>query len=98
MIQLQRLVNDDEIIKYYWGEKNFFDIITNEPIFSIDNLIKTYQRLFVITGSNKYMEYVSYLKSLEDTKLKFDKKILSSKLHNKFENEPISVHEFIDRI
>lgn len=98
MVQLQRLVNDDEIIKYYWGEKNFFDIITNEPIFSIDNLIKTYQRLFVITGSNKYMEYVSYLKSLEDTKLKFDKKILSSKLHNKFENEPISVHEFIDRI
>ncbi len=98
MIQLQRLVNDDEIIKYYWGEKNFFDIIKNEPVFSIENLIKTYQRLFVITGSNKYMEYVSYLESLENTKLKFDNKILSSKLHNKLENEPISVHEFIDKL
>jgi len=98
MIQLQRLVNDDEIIKYYWGEKNFFDIITNEPVFSIENLIKIYQRLFVITGSSRYMEYISYLESLENTKLKFDKKILTSKLHNKLEKEPISVHEFIDRL
>jgi hypothetical protein len=44
------------------------------------------------------MEYISYLESLENTKLKFDKKILTSKLHNKLEKEPVSVHEFIDRL
>lgn len=97
-LQLQRLVNDEGILKYCWGENNFFDVVSNEPVFSIDNLKKTYQRLFVITGSNRYMEYINYLSSIENTKLRFDHKILSAKLHSKLENEPISVHKFIDRL
>ncbi len=98
IIQLQRLVSDDDIFKFCWGENNFFDVVRNEPKYDIKNLTRTYQRLYVITGSNKYLEYVDYLSNLEVTKFIFDSKILRQKLHNKLENEPISVHEFIDKL
>ena len=98
IIQLQRLVSDDDIFKFCWGENNFFDVVRNEPKYDIKNLTRTYQRLYVITGSNKYLEYVDYLSNLEVTKFIFDSKILRQKLYNKLENEPISVHEFIDKL
>ncbi|MCL5072955.1 MAG: glycosyltransferase [Actinobacteria bacterium] len=98
IIQLTRVSNDYEIIKYCWGEQNFFDIVKNEPKYEIASLEKTYRRLFVITGSNKYMEYISYLHNIDFTKFRFEKEILRQKLHSKLENEPISVHEFIDKL
>lgn len=98
IIKLSKILSDAEAIKYYWGEQNFFDVVKNEPKYEIANLEKTYQRLFVITGSSKYMEYISYLHSLDFTKFKFEPEILRHKLHSKLENEPISVHEFIDKI
>lgn len=95
---LAKVASDAEAIKYCWGEQNFFDVVKNEPKYEIANLEKTYRRLFVITGSNRYMEYISYLQSIDFTKFKFEPEILRHKLHSKLENEPISVHEFIDKL
>ncbi|MHB1346008.1 MAG: glycosyltransferase [Candidatus Humimicrobiaceae bacterium] len=98
LIQLKKIVNESEIIKYCWGESNFFDVIKNEPEYKIINLEKTYRRLFAITGAMKYMEYINYLNNIEQTKFKFETQILRQKLHSKLENEPVCVHDFIDNL
>jgi GT2 family glycosyltransferase/glycosyltransferase involved in cell wall biosynthesis len=98
LIQLTKIVEETEIIKYCWGETNFFNVVKNEPEYKIDNLVKTYRRLFIITGSQKYMEYINYLNNIEQTKFIFETEILRHKLHSKFENEPVSVHDFIDKL
>ena len=98
LIQLARIVDESEIFKYCRGENNFFDIVKNEPQYSIVNLEKMYRRLFVITGSSKYMEYINYLNIIEQTKFKFETDILRSKLHSKLENEPECIHDFINKL
>jgi GT2 family glycosyltransferase/glycosyltransferase involved in cell wall biosynthesis len=98
LIQLTKVVGEAEVIKFCWGEAVFFDVVKNEPEYRIVNLEKTFRRLFVITGSPKYMEYINYLDNIEHTKFKFDAKILRHKLHSKLENEPKCVHDFIDRL
>lgn len=98
LIQLTKIVDESEILKYCWGESNFFDVVENEPEYRIVNLVKTYGRLFVITGSQKYMEYINYLNNIEQTKFKFEREILRQKLHSKLENEPKCVHDFIDKL
>ena len=98
LIRMTKIVDESQIIKYCWGESNFFDVIKNEPDYKIENLIKTYRRLFVITGSQKYMEYINYLDNIKQTKLIFDTEILRHKLHSKLENEPVCVHDFIDKL
>ncbi|MDD5659869.1 MAG: hypothetical protein PHR39_07675, partial [Actinomycetota bacterium] len=98
IIKLLKTKRDAEIMKYCWGEYNFFNVIRNEPEYIIANLERSYRRLFVITGSNKYMEYINYLHNIDLTKFRFEKELLKHKLHSKLENEPISVHEFIDKL
>jgi GT2 family glycosyltransferase/glycosyltransferase involved in cell wall biosynthesis len=98
LIQLTKIAGEAEIIKYCWGESNFFNVIKNEPEYKIVNLVKTYMRLFVITGSQKYMEYINYLNNIEQTKFKYEREILRHKLHSKLENEPECVHDFIDKL
>ncbi|MBM3705949.1 MAG: glycosyltransferase, partial [Actinobacteria bacterium] len=97
-IQITRQVGDGEIIKYSWGEQNFFDIVSNEPVYCLQSLLLTYKRLFVITGSRKYEEYIGYLQALEDTRFKIEKQHLKNFLHGKLEYEPASIHNLIDRI
>ena len=93
-------ISDDEseIFKYCRGENNFFDVVKNEPQYSIINLEKMYRRLFVITGSPKYMECINYLNIIEQTKFKFETEILRSKLHSKLENEPECIQDFINKL
>ncbi|MHB1276408.1 MAG: hypothetical protein ACYC0D_11010, partial [Candidatus Humimicrobiaceae bacterium] len=98
LTQLTKIVEESEIIKYCWGESNFFDVVKNEPEYKIINLVKTYRRLFVITGSQKYMEYINYLNNIEQTKFILETEILRHKLHSKLENEPKCVHDFIDKL
>ena len=98
LIQLTKIVGEAEIMKYCWGEFNFFNVVKNEPEYNIVNLERTYRRLFVITGSQKYMEYINYLNIIEQTKFKYENEILKRKLHSKLENEPVCVHDFIDKL
>jgi len=98
LIQLTKIVGEAEIMKYCWGEFNFFNVVNNEPEYKIVNLEKIYMRLFAITGSQKYMEYVNYLNNIGQTKLRFETEILRRKLHSKLENEPECVHDFIDKL
>jgi len=98
LIQLTKIAGEAEIIKYCWGENNFFDVVKNEPEYKIVNLERTYRRLFIITGSQKYMEYINYLNIIEQTKFKYENEILKRKLHSKLENEPVCVHDFIDKL
>ena len=98
LTQLTKIVEESEIIKYCWGESNFFNVLKNEPEYKIVNLVKTYRRLFVITGSHKYMEYINYLNNIEQTKFILETEILRHKLHSKLENEPKCVHDFIDKL
>ena len=97
-IQITRQIPDGEIIKFSWGEKNFFDIVNNEPVYCIENLLLTYKRLFVITGNRKYEEYIQYLEALNDTRFKIEIPLMKSFLHSKLEYEPLSIHHFIDMI
>ncbi|MBN1298762.1 MAG: glycosyltransferase [Actinobacteria bacterium] len=97
-IQITRQVPDSEIIKYSWGEKNFFDVVNNEPQYCIENLILTYKRLFIITGNRKYEEYINYLEALNSTRFKIEPAYLRQFLHGKLEYEPKPIHDFINRI
>ncbi|GEM_PF-536613 len=97
-IQITRQIPDSEIIKFSWGENNFFDVVRNEPIYCIPNLILTYKRLFIITGNRKYEEYINYLHSLNDIRFRIQPEYLRKFLHNKLEYEPKPIHEFIDKI
>jgi GT2 family glycosyltransferase/glycosyltransferase involved in cell wall biosynthesis len=97
-IQITRQFPDAEIIKYSWGEKNYFDIVNNEPVYCIQNLLLTYKRLFIITGNRKYEEYIGYLQALEDTRFKIQPESLKKFLNSKLEYEPASIHGFIDKM
>jgi GT2 family glycosyltransferase/glycosyltransferase involved in cell wall biosynthesis len=97
-IQIIRQVTDFEILKYQWGEFNHFDVVRNEPVYSVSNLLLTYRRLFALIGGKKYEEYVNYLLNIENTKFRIEIDLLRNLLHSKLEYEPLCVHAFIDRI
>jgi len=97
-IQFSRQIFDTDIIKYSWGEKVFFDVVKNEPVYSIDNLYQSYRRLFAILGNEKYSVYVNYLMDLKDTKFKTETNLFKNILHSKLDYEPTSVHKFIDKL
>ncbi|MBN2072640.1 MAG: glycosyltransferase [Actinobacteria bacterium] len=97
-IQFSRQLPDPDILKYGTEEKNFFDVVNNEPVYSITSLHHLYRRLFVLMGNEKYESYVSYLMNLEQTRFKIESKLFKNILHNKLEYEPSIVHKFIDRI
>ena len=97
-IQITRQFSDGEIIKYSWGENNYFNIAHNEPIYCLQNLILTYKRLFIITGNRKYEEYINYLEALKETRFIIETENLKKFLHSKLEYEPSSIHSFIDKI
>ena len=97
-IQFSRQLFDSDIIKYSWGEKDYFDVIMNEPQYSISNLLSSYRRLFALLGNEKYEGIVNYLTSLEKTKFTTESRLFRDILHGKLEYEPISVHRFIDRL
>ncbi|OFW51271.1 MAG: hypothetical protein A2163_02795 [Actinobacteria bacterium RBG_13_35_12] len=97
-IQFSRLLPDSEIIKYCWGEFNFYDEVKNEPVYSVLNLHRIYQRLFVLIGNEKYEEYTNYLINLENTRIRIESENLRKLLHSKLKYEPKFIHEFIDKI
>ena len=97
-IQFSRQIFDTDIIKYSWGEDTYFDIVKNEPIYSIDNLHHSYLRLFALMGNERYGGYVNYLMNLKNSKFKTETNLFKNILHSKLEYEPASVHKFIDKI
>jgi len=97
-IQFSRQIFDTDIIKYSWGEDTFFDVVKNEPVYSIDNLHHSYRRLFVLMGNERYGGHVNYLMNLKNTKFKMETNLFKNILHGKLEYEPASVHKFIDKI
>ncbi|MGM0365697.1 MAG: glycosyltransferase [Actinomycetota bacterium] len=97
-IQMSRKVFDEDILKYCWGESNFFDFVENTPHYSLTNLLKTYQRLFALLGNMKYEEYISYLQNLQQTKFRIEIDKVRQLLHSKMEYERLSVHNFIDKL
>jgi hypothetical protein len=98
LIQFSRQLFDSDIIKYSWGERDFFDVVKNVPEYSISNLLYSYRRLFALMGNDKYEGIVNYLTSLEKTKFITEARLFKDILHGKLEYEPISVHRFIDRL
>ena len=97
-IQFSRQVFDTDILKFSWGERNYFDFVKNEPIYSISNLLLSYRRLHAFLGNERYEGLVNYLMNLENTKFIIESNLFKKMLHNKFEYEPISVHRFINKI
>ncbi len=97
-IQFSRQIFDTDIIRYSWGEEVYFDIVKNEPVYSIDNLYQSYRRLFSLMGNERYGLYVNYLMNLKDTKFKTETSLFKNILHSKLEYEPTSVHKFIDKL
>jgi len=97
-IQFSRLLADPDIFKYCWGEFNFYDEVKNEPVYSVLNLHRIYQRLFVLIGNERYEEYTNYLINLENTRIRIENENLKNLLHNKLKYEPKFIHEFIDKI
>ena len=97
-IQFSRQLFDSDITKYSWGERDYFDIVGNEPEYSIPNLLYSYRRLFSMMGNEKYEGIVNYLTTLERTKFIMESSLFKDILHGKLEYEPISVHQFIDNL
>jgi len=97
-MNFSRQISDNEVIKYSWGEETYFDVVRNEPVFSIENLHHSYRRLFALLGNEKYEGIVTYLMNLRDTKFRMEINLFKNILHNKLEYEPASVHDFIDKI
>ena len=97
-MEFSRQLTDADIIKYSWGELTYFDVIRNEPVYSIENLHHSYRRLFALLGNERYEGHVNYLMSLRDTKFRMEPDLFKNILHNKLEYEPTSVHKFIDKI
>ena len=97
-IQFSRQLFDADITKYGRGEAVFFNMATNEPVYSITNLLQSYRRLFSLVGNEKYEGYVNYLSNLENTKFEIESSLFKDILHGKLEYEPVSVHSFIDRL
>jgi len=97
-IDFSRQLSDADIIKYSWGENTYFDVVRNEPVYSIENLHHSYRRLFSLMGNRKYEGIVNYLMNLRDTKFRMEVNLFKNILHNKFEYEPAPVHKFIDKI
>jgi hypothetical protein len=58
----------------------------------------TPRRLFSLLGNEKYEGIVNYLTTLESTKFITESRLFKDILHGKLEYEPISVHEFIDKL
>lgn len=97
-MEFSRQIPDADILKYSWGENVYFDVVTNEPVCSIENLHHSYRRLFALMGNERYEGYVNYLMNLRDTKFRMETNLFKNILHNKLEYEPASVHKFIDKI
>ena len=97
-MQFSRQIFDTDITKYSWGENIYFDIVKNEPIYSIENLHHSYRRLFALMGNERYGGYANYLVNLKNTKFKMETNLFKNILHSKLEYEPTSVHKFIDKI
>lgn len=97
-MEFSRQIPDADIIKYSWGENVYFDVVTNEPVCSIENLHQSYRRLFILMGNERYEGYVNYLMNLRDSKFRMETSLFKNILHNKLEYEPLSVHKFIDKI
>jgi len=97
-MDFSRQLPDSEIIKYSWGENTYFDVVRNEPVYSIENLHQSYRRLFSLMGNRKYEGIINYLVNLRDTKFRMEINLFKNILHNKFEYEPAPVHKFIDKI
>ena len=97
-MQFSRQIIDTDITKYSWGENIYFDIVKNEPIYSIENLHHSYRRLFALMGNERYGGYTNYLVNLKNTKFKMETNLFKNILHSKLEYEPTSVHKFIDKI
>lgn len=98
LIQFSRQIFDSDIIKYSWGEKDYFNVVSNEPEYSIPNLLYSYRRLLALIGNEKYEAIVNYLTSLEKTKFITESRLFKDILHGKLKYEPTSVHRFIDRL
>lgn len=97
-MQFSRQIFDTDITKYSWGENIYFDIVKNEPIYSIENLHHSYRRLFALMGNERYGGYTNYLVNLKNTKFKMETDLFKNILHSKLEYEPTSIHKFIDKI
>lgn len=97
-MQFSRQIFDTDITKYSWGENIYFDIVKNEPIYSIENLHHSYRRLFALMGNERYGGYANYLLNLKNTKFKMETNLFKNILHSKLEYEPTSVHKLIDKI
>lgn len=97
-MEFSRQLPDTDIIKYSWGENTYFDVVKNEPVYSVENLHHSYRRLFALLGNERYEGHVNYLMNLRDTKFRMEPALFKNILHNKLEYEPASVHKFIDRI
>jgi GT2 family glycosyltransferase/glycosyltransferase involved in cell wall biosynthesis len=97
-MQFSRQLPDSDIIRYSWSEKDYFDVVRNEPEYSIPNLLYSYRRLFALMGNEKYEGIVNYLRTLENTKFITESRLFRDILHGKLEYEQPSVHRFIDRL
>ncbi|MDZ7836905.1 MAG: hypothetical protein U5N58_02570 [Actinomycetota bacterium] len=95
---MSRKIFDEDVLKYCWGENNFFDFVENTPQYSLTNLARTYQRLYALLGNKAYEEYLTYLQNLSQTKFRIEIDKVRKLLHSKMEYERQSVHNFIDRL
>ncbi len=97
-IQVARKASDENVISYSWGERSFFDVVTNHPVYSIENIHDTFLRLYVLSRHVKYLHYVDYIDRLGKVRLRMDPDFLEESLVSLFKHEDEKVIDFIKRM
>ncbi len=97
-IQAGRKASDENIISYSWGENFFFDVVTNDPLYTLENLHDTFLRLYVLTRHVKYLHYVDYIEKLGKVRLRMDSDFLGQSLQDLFKHEDARLTDFIKRM
>jgi GT2 family glycosyltransferase len=97
-LQRRRVVPDREIFQHSFGEVPFFDPVRYTPFYRLDTLEAMYRRRFVVTGDRRTGEIAAYLRTLRDSKLRFDQEFRSRLVGELLRDEPSFVLDFLARI
>jgi len=96
-VQKLRQVTDFEIFLLSYFEQPFFDPIHYRAILSLDALLLTYTRKFLLTNAAKYGHMVHLLKALIASNLKFHKGLVRRQLRDLLQEEPTYMHKYFSQ-
>ncbi len=97
-VQRARRVPDAAIIALADGEQPRFDPENYAPIYDLTTLIVMYRRKYAVDGADRYLNIVTGLEELAQSKIHADAAALRARLRELLAGEPAAIMDFIERI